>query len=91
LTIAIQRNTKESTMSEHYEKHAEQVASAFMELLDESVRQAVSEEQRAELAMLVEAAISTAVLQQMERAAEEVSALSNRLRHYAEFYDKPAA
>lgn len=78
-------------MSEHYEKHAEQVADAFMELLDNGVRSAITAEQRAELAMLVEAAISTAVLEQMEHAADKVAALSDSLRKYAEHYDKASA
>jgi hypothetical protein len=77
-------------MSEHYERHAEEVAAAFMDLLDEDTRGRISEEHRNELAMLVEAAISTAVLAQMERAADQVAALSNSLRHNAEHYDKPA-
>ena len=75
-------------MSEHYEKHAEQVAGAFMELLDEQARTAISDEHRNELAMLVEAAISTAVLEQLEHAADQVSALSENIRHYAEHYGK---
>lgn len=78
-------------MSAHYEKHAEQVADAFMDLLAESVRTGISDEQRAELAMLVEAAISTAVLEQLEHAADEIAALSQRLRSYAEHYDKASA
>jgi hypothetical protein len=77
-------------MSEHYERHAEEVAAAFFDLLDEDTRGRISEEHRNELAMLVEAAISTAVLAQMERAADQVAALSNSLRHYAEHYDKTA-
>jgi hypothetical protein len=77
-------------MSEHYERHAEEVAAAFMDLLDEDTRGRILEEHRNELAMLVEAAISTAVLAQMERAADQVAALSNSLRHNAEHYDKPA-
>ena len=75
-------------MSEHYEKHAEQVATAFFDLLDEKARAGISDEHRQELAMLVEAAISTAVLEQLERAAEKVSALSKAIRHDAEHYDK---
>lgn len=75
-------------MSEHYEKHAEQVANAFMNLLDDDVRNRISAEHRNELAMLVEAAISTAVLAQMESAADQVAALSQSLRHSAEHYDK---
>jgi hypothetical protein len=38
--------------------------------------------------MLVEAAISTAALEQLERAADDVEALSKNLRKYAEYYDK---
>ena len=75
-------------MSKHYEKHAEQVIDGFMGLLDEEVKSCISEADRGELTMLVEAAISTAALEQLERAADEIAALSNRLRSYAEYYDK---
>ena len=78
-------------MSEHYEKHAEQVADAFLDLLDDRVRAGISAEHRAELAMLVEAAISTAVLEQLEHAADEVAALSDRLRRNAERYNRASA
>jgi len=78
-------------MSAHYEKHADQIANAFMDMLDEGVRAAISDEHRAELAMLIEAAISTAVLEQLEHAADEIAALSQRLRSYAENYDKASA
>ena len=37
--------------------------------------------------MLIEAAISTAVFEALEEAADEVAALSERLRHEAEHYD----
>ena len=75
-------------MSKHYEKHAEQVIDGFMNLLDEEVKSCISEADRGELAMLVEAAISTAALEQLEKAANEIAALSDRLRSYAEHYDK---
>jgi hypothetical protein len=75
-------------MSKHYEKHAEQVISGFMDLLDDEAKSCISEEDRGELAMLVEAAISTAALEQLQRAADDVEALSKRLRQYAEHYDK---
>lgn len=77
-------------MSEHYEKHAVQVTNAFLDLLDQDARSKISEEHRNELAMLIEAAISTAVYDQLEHAADEIAALSKRLRHYAEHYDKAA-
>ena len=75
-------------MTEHYEKHAEQVASAFMGLLDPGVGAQITDEQRHELAMLVEAAISTAVLEHLGQAADRVAALSESLRRDAESYDR---
>ena len=78
-------------MSEHYEKHAEEVTRAFLELLDENARNAISEDHRNELSMLIEAAISTAVFDQLEHASDEVAALSSKLRNYAEHYDKQSA
>jgi len=75
-------------MSKHYEKHARQVVNGFMSLLDEEAKTCISESDQGELAMLVEAAISTAALEQLERAADDVEALSNSLRSYAEHYDK---
>ena len=75
-------------MTEHYEKHAEQVANAFLGLLDSGVSAQINDEQRNELAMLVEAAISTAVLENLEQAADQVAALSESLRRNAENYDK---
>lgn len=75
-------------MSEHYEKHAVEVSNAFLDMLEDKVRDGISEAHRNELAMLIEAAISTAVFEAVEDAAEEVAALSNRLRRVAEHYDK---
>jgi hypothetical protein len=75
-------------MSEHYEKHANEVAQAFLGLLNEDARSLISEEHQNELAMLVEAAISTAVFEQLEHAADEIAGLSGKLRSYAEHYDR---
>ena len=75
-------------MSKHYEKHAEQVVSGFIGLLDEEAKSCIKESNLSELAMMVEAAISTAALEQLERAADDVEALSKNLRKYAEYYDK---
>lgn len=75
-------------MSEHYEKHAEEVTTAFLELLDADAKAKITHEDRNELAMLVEAAISTAVFEQLEHASDKIAALSQSLRDYAERYDK---
>jgi hypothetical protein len=77
-------------MSEHYERHAEAVSNAFMELLDEHVREGIGEAQRQQLAMLIEAAISTAVFEQLEHAADKADALVQQIRQHAERYDKGA-
>jgi hypothetical protein len=74
-------------MSKHYEKHAEEVTKAFLDLLDEAGRAVLTQAHRDELAMLIEAAISTAVFEQIERAADRVARLSDELRHDAEHYD----
>lgn len=75
-------------MSEHYEKHAEQVSKAFIELLPGDARALIGEDHRNELAMLVEAAISTAVFEEMEQVADKVAGLSRQIRSDAEHYDK---
>ena len=75
-------------MTEHYEQHANQVADAFIALLDAGVSAQITDEQRNELAMMVEAAISTAVLEHLGQAADQVAALSENLRRNAENYDK---
>ena len=75
-------------MSEHYEKHAEQVSKAFMELLSHDAQAMISEEHRNELAMLVEAAISTAVFEELEHVADKLAGLSKQIRADAEHYDK---
>jgi predicted DNA-binding protein (UPF0278 family) len=78
-------------MSAHYEKHAEQVAAAFFELLDADARSRINDELRGELAMLIEAAISTAVLEQLEHTADRIAELADRVRHDAEYYDAQQA
>ncbi len=75
-------------MSEHYENHATETVNAFLDMLDAQVRDEISEAHRNELTMLIEAAISTAVFEQLEHAANEIDELSRRLRNYAEHYDK---
>ena len=75
-------------MSKHYEKHARELVSAFLELLDDNAKSCISQSDLGELAMMIEAAISTAALEQLEKAADDVEALSQSLRKYAEHYDK---
>jgi len=78
-------------MSQHYEKHAEDVVKGFLDLLDAEARACIDQEHLNELSMLIESAISTAVLDQLEVAADEISALSTKVRHRAEHYDQGKA
>lgn len=77
-------------MSQHYEKHAEKLVSAFLGMLDESVRPQIGENHRQQLAMLIESAISTAVLEQLEHTADEIADFAVRLRRRAEHYEHGA-
>lgn len=80
-------------MSQHYEKHAEAVVNGFLDLLDTETRGQLNQEQLDQLSMMVESAISTAVLDQLEVVADEISDLSVMVRRRAERYqgDEQAA
>lgn len=75
-------------MSQHYEKHAEEVVKGFLDLLDAETRACIGQEHLDELSMMIESAISTAVLDQLEVAADEISELSAKVRRRAERYDR---
>lgn len=75
-------------MSEHYERHAVEVSEAFLEMVGDDVSALISKDHRNGLAMLVEAAISTAVFEELQQAADRVAALSRSIRDDAERYDK---
>ena len=74
-------------MSQHYEKHAELVVKGFLDLLDPSTRECLPREQLDELSMMIESAISTAVLEQLEVVADELSDLSVLIRRRAERFE----
>jgi hypothetical protein len=75
-------------MTHRHAAHAERVVDSFRELLSESGRQHVGEKHFEELMLLVEAAISSAVLTEMEWAADRTDELAHRLRNYAERFDE---
>lgn len=74
-------------MTKHYEAHAEKVVESFKTLLSSEAIDAVGEEQFSELSMLIESAISTSVVKELEGAADAVNELGQRLRKHAESYD----
>jgi predicted Co/Zn/Cd cation transporter (cation efflux family) len=76
-------------MSRRYAKHATEVVERFKELLSPSGRSHVGENHFSELAMLIESAITTSVLEEMEQAADQIDKLAHDLRSHAEHYEAP--
>ncbi len=71
-------------MTHKHLPHAERVVQAFKEKLSASGRQHVGERHFDELTLMIESAISTSVLEEMERAADKLSELAQELRREAE-------
>jgi hypothetical protein len=74
-------------MSKHYAKHAKKVVKGFREILDDNARNTISDEDYDQLAMLVESAISTSVLDAVERVADDLEKTVRKVRKDAERYD----
>ena len=77
-------------MSAHYERHVDSVVSAFLNMLEPDVKNSITQEHLDELSMLVESAISTAVLEQLEVVADEIGSLGNLIRRRAERFEHGA-
>ncbi|PIE24017.1 MAG: phosphatase [Neptuniibacter caesariensis] len=68
-------------------QHAQNVVSAFQAKLPASTVDEISDVHFAELALLIESAISAAVLQEMEKTADKIDVLAHEVRHFAEHFD----
>ncbi len=71
-------------MTHKHLPHAERIVQAFRDKLSNSGRQHVGEKHFDELTLLIESAISTSVLEEMERAADKIACLAVELRKGAE-------
>jgi hypothetical protein len=71
-------------MDRKHFQHAAHVVDTFKEKLSESGRHHVGEKHFDELALLIESAISTAVLEEMERAANKLDQVASEMRNNAE-------
>jgi len=67
----------------HY-THAERVVNAFKERLSNSGREHVGDKHFDELTLMIESAISTSVLEQVEQAADKIQAVVTTIRKDAE-------
>jgi hypothetical protein len=74
-------------MTQHYEAHANRIVDAFKELLGEETAAQITQEHYDELSMLIESALSNSVIEELEKAADNVSALAANIRKHAENYD----
>ena len=74
-------------MSKHYEKQAKQVVKGFKEILDEEARKVLTDEELGQLAMLIESAITNAVLSAVEKVADDLEKSVRKIRRGAEHYD----
>ncbi|NCA88504.1 MAG: phosphatase [Gammaproteobacteria bacterium] len=74
-------------MSKHYEKQAKQVVKGFKEILEEDARKVLTEEDLGQLAMLIESAITNAVLSAVEKVADDLEKSVRKIRRGAEHYD----
>lgn len=68
-------------------QHANNVVEAFKAKLSDEQKIAVGTAHFDELSLLIESAMSTAVLEEMEKAADQVDELAHKLRHFAEHFD----
>lgn len=71
-------------MTKHYEEHANKIVQDFVALLPPEVRGQLPQEQLDELSMMIESAISTAVLDQLEAVSDQISDLAVTVRRRAE-------
>ncbi|EAR61088.1 hypothetical protein [Neptuniibacter caesariensis] len=67
--------------------HAQNVVSSFKAKLPDALVNDIGDTHLDELALLIESAISTAVLEEMEKAADKIDKLAHDIRHFAEHFD----
>lgn len=73
-------------MSEHFNQLSDRVVSAFRDLLDDKARAAVGQEGFDQLSILIEAQLTDEVLEHLEKVADEVQNLAQRIRGDAEHF-----
>ncbi len=73
-------------MTQHYKKHAEKIVEDFQEMLDPGAVEAIGKENLGGLAMLIESALTVAVVEALEQAADQVTAVAGGIRRNAENY-----
>lgn len=67
-------------------KHAQEISDRFREMV-ESTGDVLSDEHYAELSLLIEAGIDTALVETLEKIADQLDKVSHSVRHNAEFFN----
>ncbi len=67
-------------MTHKHQAHAERVVNAFKEKLSNSGREHVGDKHFDELTLMIESAISTSVLEQVEQAADKIQETVTAIR-----------
>lgn len=70
----------------HKTKHAQQISQRFREII-ETAGDSLADEHYNELSLLIEAGIDTALVEYMEKVADELDKLARNVRHDAEVFD----
>ncbi len=70
----------------HKNRHAQQVALRFREMVEEA-GESLTDARYDELALLIESAIDTVLVDRLERIADELDAMAHRVRHDAESFE----
>jgi hypothetical protein len=74
-------------MSQKQSQHSHNVVESFKGKLSAELQSQVGDSNFSALELIVESAISTAVLEELEKAADRVEKLSHDIRNFAESYD----
>jgi predicted Co/Zn/Cd cation transporter (cation efflux family) len=74
-------------MTQHYEAHANRIVDAFKGLLGEEAAAQIGDEHYDELSMMIESALSSSVIEELEHAADKIAELAANVRKHAEHYD----
>lgn len=69
-------------------QHAHQVVNSFKAMLPDAMVNDIGDSHFEELALLVESAISSSVLMEMEKAADRIDQLAHDMRNFAEHFEK---
>jgi hypothetical protein len=75
-------------MAKNHKKHSEEIVRNFREQLPEKALKAMDEDVLEELALMIESALSTTVLEHIEEAADKLTALAKEFRKKVEHFEE---